>query len=164
YNLLDPGEQRLFWRLAVFVGGWTLPAAEAVCNAAGDFPWPVLDGLASLIDQSLVSQSTPLAGEPRFTMLETVREYALEQLAACGEAEELRAQHAAYYVSRLPRQRSRSCAATTRPRGWRAWSRSVPTWGRYWGGARRHLPADMGPSSVCDWRRRCGSSGAAGAI
>jgi non-specific serine/threonine protein kinase len=99
YDLLPPGEQRLFRRLGVFVGGWTLDAAEAVCTVAGDLPFTVLDGLAALVDHSLVRQRAGVAGEVWFTMLETVREYALEQLAARGENEAVRHQHAAYYLA-----------------------------------------------------------------
>lgn len=99
YDLLSAGEQRLFRRLGVFVGGWTLEAAEAVCTANGDLPFAVLDGLAALVDHSLVGQRDGVAGEPWFTMLETVREYALEQLAASGENEAVRDQHAAYYLA-----------------------------------------------------------------
>jgi predicted ATPase len=96
YHLLQPAEQRLFWRLAVFVGGWTVAAAEAVCNADGD---PPLDGLQSLLDKSLIQQVEGADGEIRFTMLETVREYAIEQLAGGGEEEAARRQHAAYYLA-----------------------------------------------------------------
>jgi predicted ATPase/class 3 adenylate cyclase len=86
YDLLGPGEQRLFARLAVFSGGFTLDAAETVCAPGRDEPAAVLEGLASLIDKSLLRQEEP-AGEPRFRMLETIREYALEQLKASGELE-----------------------------------------------------------------------------
>ncbi|MDQ5854100.1 MAG: tetratricopeptide repeat protein [Chloroflexota bacterium] len=98
YHLLTPDEQTLFARLGVFVGGWTVAAAEAVCPGAGDDPGAVLDHLASLVDKSLVRQQEGLAGEPRFTLLETIREYALEHLEASGEAEALRRQHARYYL------------------------------------------------------------------
>jgi predicted ATPase/DNA-binding SARP family transcriptional activator len=73
YDLLDESEQRAFGRLGVFAGGWTLEAAEAVCELD-------LDGLASLIDKSLLRRSDPANAEPRYTMLETIREYALERL------------------------------------------------------------------------------------
>jgi predicted ATPase/transcriptional regulator with XRE-family HTH domain len=98
YNLLDAGEQPLFARLAVFVGGCTLAAAEGVCNADHDLPVEVLDGLAALVDKSLLRQAEGRDGEPRFAMLETIREYALEQLEASGETERLRQQHAGYYL------------------------------------------------------------------
>jgi predicted ATPase len=99
YHLLDAGEQTLFARLAVFVGGCTLEATEGVCNADQNLPVEVLDGLAALVDKSLLKQAGAAAGEPRFTMLETIREYALEQLEASGEAERLRQQHARYYLT-----------------------------------------------------------------
>jgi len=98
YQLLDEGEKRLFTRLGVFVGGCTLEAAEAVCNADGDLPIDIVDGIAALVDQSLVRQDEGLDGEPRFTMLETIGEYALERLAERGEANAIRQQHAAYFL------------------------------------------------------------------
>ena len=99
YNLLDPEEQRLFARLGVFVGGWSVEAAEAVCIAICDSEVEVLDGLQSLIDKSLLRHPDAAAGEPRFTMLETIREYASEQLEASGEAASIRWHHAAYYLA-----------------------------------------------------------------
>jgi predicted ATPase/transcriptional regulator with XRE-family HTH domain len=99
YNLLEPGEQTLFRRLAVFVGGCALESVATVCNAAGDLPLDVLDGLASLVDNSLLLPKEDLGGEPHFTMLETIRTYALERLAVSGESDVLRQQHAAYYLA-----------------------------------------------------------------
>lgn len=144
YNLLSKEEQALFARLAVFVGGFNLEAAEAVCrlqrvrsiesepgpnqvrpsrldvlegsttlegrtlepaeagwNQHGDLDLHILDGLQSLLDQSLLQQVERLTGEPRFTMLETIREYALEQLAARGEAAGVQQRHTAYYLALL---------------------------------------------------------------
>jgi predicted ATPase/class 3 adenylate cyclase/DNA-binding CsgD family transcriptional regulator len=98
YNLLDEGEKRLFTRLGVFVGGCTLDAVEAVCNADPDHPIDVVDGIAALLDQSLVRRIDDLAGEPRFTMLETIREYALEQLTARGESKATRQRDAAHFL------------------------------------------------------------------
>ncbi len=98
YQLLNAGAQTLFRRLAVFAGGWTLDAAEAICHGDGDLPMDVLDGLAALVDQSLV-QHTEIDGPPRFHMLETIREYALEQLAASGEENTIRRRHAVYSVA-----------------------------------------------------------------
>lgn len=91
YNLLTAGEQRLFRRLGVFVGGCTLEAASYVA------PLEVELGASSLIDKSLLRQVPQPTGEPRLMMLETVREYALEQLAASGEAEAIRGAHAEHY-------------------------------------------------------------------
>jgi predicted ATPase/class 3 adenylate cyclase/DNA-binding XRE family transcriptional regulator len=99
YQLLEESEKKLFTRLGVFVGGYTLEAAEAVCNADGDLRMDVVDGIAALLDQSMVRQEEGLEGEPRFTMLETLREYAVERLEASGEAEPLRRRHAEYYLT-----------------------------------------------------------------
>ncbi len=86
YELLTPAEQRLFRRLAVFVRGWTLEGAEAVCDARQDLGIDVFDGVSSLIDKSLVRAMDGEFTEPRFTMLSTIREYALERLQSVGEA------------------------------------------------------------------------------
>ncbi|MBV9791737.1 MAG: tetratricopeptide repeat protein [Chloroflexi bacterium] len=106
YRLLDAHEQTLFDYLAVFVGGWTLAAAEAVCSPdltqrTEPISWSVLDGLASLVDKNLVLQQPTPHGEPSFTMLETIREYALERLAAhdVGVIEQVRRTHAEFYVA-----------------------------------------------------------------
>jgi tetratricopeptide (TPR) repeat protein len=87
YDLLEPGEQRLFRRLAVFRGGCTLEAAEAVCDAD-------LDVLASLLDKSLVRRRTGRLGDERFWMLGTIRDFAHERLEESAEAETIRRRHA----------------------------------------------------------------------
>jgi predicted ATPase len=100
YNLLTPEEQALFRRLAVFVGGCSLEAAQAVCLDNGMCTAiDVLDGVASLVDKSLVRHTSGADDEPRYMMLETVREYGLEQLAAAGEEPATRARHVAYYAA-----------------------------------------------------------------
>jgi predicted ATPase/class 3 adenylate cyclase len=99
YGLLIAGEQRLFRRLGAFVGGWTLEAAEAVCNTEGDLTLEVLDGLAALADRSLLRQEASEGGEPRFTMLELLREYAVERLAESREEAAVRRAHAEYYLA-----------------------------------------------------------------
>jgi predicted ATPase/DNA-binding CsgD family transcriptional regulator len=118
HDLLDQDEQALFRRLAVFVGGFSLAAAEAVGRREVDggrggdgagtsgFPPPssVLDLVGSLVDKSLVrpveqAGDGPDTGTPRFTMLETIREYGLEQLAASGEEAAARDAHASYYLT-----------------------------------------------------------------
>jgi predicted ATPase len=96
YDLLSPAEQTLFRRLSVFVGGCTLEGVEAVCNTKQDLQIDVLDGMGSLVNNSLVRQVEQSAGEPRFALLDTVREYGLERLAASGEESGIRKAHAAY--------------------------------------------------------------------
>jgi predicted ATPase/class 3 adenylate cyclase len=101
HELLTGEEQTLFRRLAVFAGGFSFEAAEAVANAERDVD--VWAGLTALVDHSLVQQTESAAGEPRFTMLETIREFGLEQLAARSEADVSRARHAAYFSALLDR-------------------------------------------------------------
>jgi predicted ATPase len=95
YDLLKPDEQTLFARLGVFVGGFTLEAAETVCNPDGDVD--ILEGLTSLVDNSLIRQEETNIGEVRFNMLETIRAYAQEQLTAMGELKSSRERHARYF-------------------------------------------------------------------
>jgi predicted ATPase/class 3 adenylate cyclase len=99
YNLLAAGEQTLFTRLAVFVGGWTEAAGDTVCNGEGDLPIDMLERLTALLGQSLVRQAEGVAGQPRFTMLETIREYAWERLETSGEVAILRHRHLAHYLA-----------------------------------------------------------------
>jgi predicted ATPase/DNA-binding XRE family transcriptional regulator len=107
YDLLGAGEQALFRRLAVFAGGCSLEAVEDVCGSEEHkrVESSVLEILASLVDNSLLvcrSESSMRQEEdeqPRFTMLETIREYALERLELSGEAEEVQRKHAQYYVA-----------------------------------------------------------------
>jgi predicted ATPase/serine/threonine protein kinase len=98
YGLLNPAEQTLFRRLSVFSGGCTLEAVEAVCDTAGDLGLDVLDGMTSMVDKSLAQQVEEAAGETRFVMLTTIREYALERLAASNDVAATRRSHAAYYL------------------------------------------------------------------
>ncbi|MFI5272790.1 MAG: ATP-binding protein [Ktedonobacterales bacterium] len=103
-RLLDPAERQLFQRLAVFAGGWTLEAAEAICaGASADSRdavegQPVLEALARLVEKSLVRAET-LERETRFSLLETIHEYARERLDASGEADELGRRHAEYFAT-----------------------------------------------------------------
>jgi predicted ATPase len=98
YDLLTPPEQKLFRRLSVFAGGCTLEAAEAVCDTLEDLGIAVLDGVTSLVDNSLLVQRGADDREPRFLMLETFREYGREQLIANGEVEATSRAHAAYML------------------------------------------------------------------
>jgi predicted ATPase/class 3 adenylate cyclase len=96
YDLLDPEQQRLFARLSVFAG-WTLDAAEKVCGPGLDLD--VLDGIESLIDQSLVRVDVLARERTRYRMLQTIREFASERLGGSGEEQELRRRHAWQYVA-----------------------------------------------------------------
>src|SRR5438067_871958 len=89
--------KRLFARCAVFLGGARLEQLEAVCGPAGDIGREVLDGLSELVDQSLLRQSD-VGGEPRFRMLVTIRDHALERLTASGEHEELCRRHCVAFL------------------------------------------------------------------
>src|SRR5215217_2576473 len=96
YTLLSVAERSLFAQLAVFAGGWTLEAAEAVCGVGDEAE--VLEHMSALVDKSLVQQRAGDWDEPRFTMLETVREYATERLEESGELGRLRRRHVAYFL------------------------------------------------------------------
>jgi predicted ATPase/DNA-binding winged helix-turn-helix (wHTH) protein len=96
HDLLSAAEQELFRRLCVFVGGCTLESAEAVCNTARDLGIDVFEGLSSLVDKNLLQCMDRNDVEPRFFMLETIREYATERLAASAELDAVRRAHAAY--------------------------------------------------------------------
>ena len=99
YDLLSSAERALFPRLAVFVGGCTLGAAAAVAAEAGTGELDTLDVVTSLVDKSLLVRADAADGEPRFGMLETIREFGLEQLEASGEVSETRNRHAAYFLA-----------------------------------------------------------------
>ena len=98
YELLGEGERDLFGRLSVFVGGWTLEAAERVGAAGGISAGEVLDLLSRLVDQSLVVAETA-DDVPRYKMLGPIRQYALEVLERSGEAHDVRDRHAALFAS-----------------------------------------------------------------
>jgi len=116
YALLDEAERTLFRRLGVFAGGCTIEAAETVCGGQGlrieDSGWKkvdrssilaprfsILDRLAALVDKSLLRREEGSDGQSRFTMLETIREYALERLAEAGEVERTQEWHVVYYLA-----------------------------------------------------------------
>ncbi len=96
HDLLSETEAKLFRRLSVFVGGCTLESAEAVCNTALDLDIDLFDGLSSLVDKNLIQLVDRGEAEPRFTMLETIREYALERLAQSAEQRSTCRAHAGY--------------------------------------------------------------------
>jgi predicted ATPase len=96
HELLNEAERKLFRRLSAFVGGCTLEAAEAVCNTSHDLGMDLFEGLSSMVDKNLVQRADRAEAEPRFVMLETIREYALELLTGSGEESAVRRAHAAY--------------------------------------------------------------------
>jgi predicted ATPase/DNA-binding CsgD family transcriptional regulator len=98
YQLLEEAEQRLFRRLCVFVGGCTLAAVEVVCGERDERAGWALDGVASLLDKSLLQQVGTEGEEARLLMLQTIREYGLEWLESLGELEVTRTAHAEYYL------------------------------------------------------------------
>jgi predicted ATPase/DNA-binding SARP family transcriptional activator len=98
YALLTEQERLLFCRLAVFAGGFTLEAAESVCAGAGIAPEEVLEGLAQLVNKSLVVVIEQ-GEDPRYRLLETVRQYAQEKLAATAEALTVKTRHAHYFLA-----------------------------------------------------------------
>jgi predicted ATPase/DNA-binding SARP family transcriptional activator len=93
YELLTPSQQRVFAQLAVFVGGCSLEAAEAVCASGNG---SILDDVSGIVEESLARRER--APHPRVSMLETVREYALEHLDASPEKEEVRLRHGTYFL------------------------------------------------------------------
>jgi len=101
HDLLEPGEQRMLRELAVFAGGCTLEAAMAVVRAADEYK--ALAGLTALHDKSLLTVERGAAADgqsrPRYSMLETVRQYAQQQLEDSGEADAARTRHAEYFVA-----------------------------------------------------------------
>ncbi len=112
YSLLNPTEQALFSRLAVFVGGFTLETAEVICSSnnlpaigfssdTAEPEWDMLEGVTSLLNNSLLVQQGNNNGQSRFKMLETIREYALERLVESGQLESLQQEHATYFADQL---------------------------------------------------------------
>jgi predicted ATPase len=98
FNLLDENHKKLFMRLGIFVGGATLEAIEAVCNVDEDLGIDLLEGVASLVDSSLLQQVDAEESEPRYAMLGIMREYAAGRLVDTGESTRTRRAHAAYYL------------------------------------------------------------------
>jgi predicted ATPase/DNA-binding NarL/FixJ family response regulator len=99
YDLLDAPEQVLFRRLAVFSGGCTFEAAESVCAFSSADASPIEEVLAALVEKSLLRQDVTAPDEPRLRMLETIREFALQQLGASGELELVQERHARFFLA-----------------------------------------------------------------
>jgi predicted ATPase len=152
HDLLPSEEQALFRRLAVFEGGCTLEAAEDVCAEPS---FDVLDVLTDLLRKSLVLRVDQSDGSARFTMLETVREYALERLTASGDAAEFQARHAAHYLGLA--ERSEAAFGMADEAAWLGLlpTRSRPTCGRRWDGR----PDKATLSTWPGWRARSSGSG-----
>ena len=98
HDLLRPDERTLFRRLAAFSGGWTFETAQAICDPDFDWGLDVADGIASFVDKSLVRREEAAEAEPRFGMLETIREYARERLAESDDAVRIGGAHARYFA------------------------------------------------------------------
>ncbi|MEA2608596.1 MAG: hypothetical protein QOJ75_839 [Chloroflexota bacterium] len=98
HDLLDGTERTLFRRLSIFVGGCTIESATAICDADGDLGVDIGDALSSFVDKSLLRVMDAQHGEPRFAMLETIREYGLEKLAASDDAGPIRRRHQDHFA------------------------------------------------------------------
>jgi predicted ATPase len=98
YALLDEAEQRLFSLLSVFAGGWDLEAAEGVCDLDEALGIEVLDGITALLDKSLIREEHDPRGEARYSMLESIHEYAREKLEGSGQAQAVEHRHAEYFI------------------------------------------------------------------
>lgn len=96
YDLLEAAEQKLFNRVSIFSGGFTIEAAEAICGPARELSIDILDGLASLENQSLIRQR-PVTGSSRFEMLETIRDFGRDVLSSSGAFDDVAARHLEYY-------------------------------------------------------------------
>jgi predicted ATPase len=157
YDLLDPEEQRLFRRLSIFVGGWSLEAVDAVVHAdseASSGTVSVLDGVASLLDKSLLLQVKQEGNEPRLIMLEIVREYGLECLRESGEAEVSQRAHALYYLRLAEQAEPHLTCAKLFPKGtisrwWDPQDRSSRTLCEPLHAGDEELGSELLPSSFC---------------
>lgn len=128
YDLLTQDEQTLFRRLGVFAGGFSLHAAETVCDR-GDLDMDVLDGLASLVDKSLVQVVEE--DEERFSILETIRGFAGEKLEESGEVEEVRQAHVVYFVA-LAEDAEQHIQRLTESNGLTDWNSNSGTFASPW--------------------------------
>ena len=158
YELLSPPEQALFRRLAVFAGGFTLAAAEFVWSQG---PQRTLEAVTALVDQSLLQQTTSEGDDPRFAMLETLREFALEQLAAHGEEDVARRAHAAYFG--VLAQAAEPGLRGVDQQQWRdRLENDLDNLRAALAGPPATRPAPRTPRAACDWRGRSGTSGSSG--
>ena len=160
YDLLGAEEQRLFRRFAVFVGGCAIEAIEAISTALGDESGQVLDRVASLIDKNLLQQAEQ-GGEIRLQLLETIREYALEQLVARGEADGVGRAHADYYLA-LAEAAEPKFGVPRKRHTWSNWNANMATCGQPCAGCWRretHRIAGLPSKWPCVWAGPYVSSG-----
>lgn len=99
HDLLSAQQEALFRRVSVFVGGWTLEAVEGVCNLPDEADVGTIQGVVALLDRSLLEREDGAGGQPRFSMLQTIREYAQEQLNKSSEVQLMQRQHARYFLA-----------------------------------------------------------------
>jgi predicted ATPase len=160
YDLLNEEEKDLFRRLAVFSGGCPLDAVEVVCRAKNRLTCSALDVIAALVDKSLLRQDQTAEDEPRFVMLETIREYALECLRASEDWEAAKRAHADFFLKLAlqaepeltgPKVCITRPALPFRPSCGRAsiakFLRCAPRWGK------KNLTPDMRRVKVWRWSR-----------
>jgi predicted ATPase/DNA-binding CsgD family transcriptional regulator len=156
YDLLDASQQALFRQLGVFMGGWTLPAAEALVAADGGDADEVVDRLDDLVNQSLVVVE-PSDTDVRYRLLETIRAYALEQLQAHGEEVHARDQHCAYYARELS-SRTEALLSGAMPAAWQAVAADLDNVRAAWAWVVKqrdhHALARMGQSVQVIWELR----------
>ena len=126
YDLLPAQEQHVFRRLSIFAGGCTLEAVEAICEAFGVRSAAMLDEVTSLVDKNLLRQTAKEEDEPRFTMLETIREYGMEALASSQQMDATHQAHASYYLA-LAEEAAPNLLDRVRHCGCNDWSASMTT-------------------------------------
>ena len=145
YDLLSASEQALFRRLAVFAGGFGLAAAEFVCPGERS---SALDTVAALVDQSLVQRTTPDGVEPRFAMLETIGEFALERLVDSGEETRREALPRRVLPPARGERRAGPAGAGPAGSGGTGWRPTSTTCGPRWPGAPAPPPRTRTPSTA----------------
>ena len=134
YDLLPPDEQALLRHLSVFAGGFTLEAVEAVTGGLVGLGDNALDGIGSLLDKNLIRREELSGPDPRFAMLETVREFARDQLAARGEEAPAKDRHAAWCLTLAEEPGATWARARSSSPGWRGWTPIWPTCAARWPG------------------------------
>ncbi|MFN8451627.1 MAG: NB-ARC domain-containing protein [Anaerolineae bacterium] len=151
YSLLRPEEQTLFARLGVFVGGFTLETADEVCNADGTLD--LLEVVSSLANNSLLRSEEGKDGQPRFRMLETIREYALECLEQRSELASMQEAHALSYFNRVVSEVRDKILTARASSCWIGWKANTRTSARRWhGDCLTRQAHNSSPGSFCRWQ------------